>query len=1138
MNSKLSGILVGVCLLLILCNHYLIDWEESTKSHVQENLLEIIQAQRADLELWSDRVNSDPAFKKRTLCKGRLVEWSDDRPFEYENSKDSISVVENERGVFLFQFLEKGGCQFISEFPLVSLYSINNQYLKNGLSDRLHPSLLSISVLQGDYSLNDLLKFDVNSSPSRNIDGFVALLMLIVLLLVYWRYSKSSLKNFLIGTSLLVVVRGSSLLVGAGEFFFRYTIFDPIYYRSSFFNPTLGDLLLNGFIVLLISMLVTKHFRSIPERYGWVFLTLVGVGLSLLVFHYPWSILVNSQITLDVGESIQFGILRSVSYLSILLVALALFIFLFKFQSYLKITGHGSKVVFFGIFAGLCFTPFKLLLAAPIFFLVFVILISSKVKWGSSLREFDYANLLYILLVAVGIGGIFSFITYKNGESSELDAKQKFANYLLLKRDVLGEFYLDQSVKKLSSDSTIMMIASEGSKEELESKIRSEFVSPYFNKYDLEIVFQDYQRLRVNTRFTRENSLLVPENESDYEDIYFIDEGTNFKYISKVNFGDLIGLVILQIKKRVPTTVYPALLTDSKFSSISDEFDYAVFAGDEILFHRSKFGQGEWPSLEDLNNEVLYTEGIERNGRHYFGVETSDGRTILIISAKYSVRAQLANFSFFFLILLSVFGIYTASVSLRSNGMSLNFTSKIQLYLTMAFMVPLLVTGFALLRSLNTSYKEEINRTYLKQALYISEILSDQLETEMNDNIGSRLLEEIGSYIQSDISFYNESGYLIATSQPDIFSLGLQSNLINPVVFEELVFRENQSMIADESIGSLEYKVCYALVNTVDNQVSGFVAMPFFDSRNHLRRQQIEVFGNLITIFGLIFILAILLGNVVLNNLLRPLRMVAGKIRHVTLQDVNQPIIYESSDEIGSLVKDYNHMLIKLEESKLALARSQKETAWKEIARQVAHEIKNPLTPMQLKIQQMLRKHDPESKDHETLSSLLTQVDTLSQIASSFSAFAEMPAPDNQVFPWEQIVEEVITLYQADNVSIQSEIERGINIMADKDIFRRILNNIVLNAIQSTEEENAAIEITLSRRSEKALLSVRDNGRGVPDEVKDKIFLNYFSTKKTGSGIGLALAKKGIENAGGNIWFESNQGQGTTFFISMPLSDT
>ncbi|MEM0938231.1 MAG: ATP-binding protein [Bacteroidota bacterium] len=1135
MKLQISGFLLIGCVLSLLSNHYWIDWERYAIKRAEDNLFQVIKEQRSDLEKWRSGKNTENLYRKRTLCQGRLEIWSDDHPFDYNLSIDSIGVIENDHGVFLFQTIQDADCEYISAYPLYQFYEISNQYLKEKRGGKLTHHIKGISK-SADCSFEGLLRYNIKPRPNPVIDGILGFLILLIIIIEYIRFSKISFVSFLIATFVFVFLRIISLYFEALDLLFRFFLFDPINFTSSFFNPTIGDLLVNAIFILILTIFLTKYRMQFPKRYGRFCLIGLCIGLSLLIFHVPWSILNNSQISLDVGESIQFTFLRVVAYSCILIITTAYFVFVFYLLSYLKFINYLKSAGAISTIASLLVLVFNPLLALPVFVIAALFFSSLKVSWGIFLGDFNYSNLLFILIVAVSIGGILSFFIYKHGERDELFAKRIFANYLLLKRDVLGEYYLSQSVTELSNDANLMIIASEGSRENLEERILDEFVSSYFGKYNIELLFQDYQRLKVNTRFTRENGLLKPDNASDYENIHFIDEGTSFKYVAKLNIGDLVALVIFRIKKRVPTTVYPALLTDSKFNIASDDFDYAVFAGNEILFHRSKFGQGEWLQEEDFENKKLYDKGIEKNGRHYYGVETNDGRIILIISQKYPVRSMFANFCFLFLLLLFSFSLYCGLLSVYlSHNYTLNFTSKIQTYLSITFIAPLLTTGFALLTTLNTSYKEEINRSYLKQALYISEILSEKLEKETEDHIRSELLAEIGDFTQSDISFYNSSGYLVSTSQPDIFSLGLQSNLINPVVFDKLVAKENQSMIADESIGALEYKVCYAVVNALSNEIAGFIAMPFFDSKSHLQKQQIDIFGNLIIIFGFIFILAILVGNVVLNNLLHPLRMVAGKIRQITLQDVNQPIQYESSDEIGSLVKDYNQMLIKLEDSKRALARSQKETAWKEIAKQVAHEIKNPLTPMQLKIQQLLRRYDKDTKEYDALSSLLTQVDTLSQIAESFSAFAEMPAPDNQIFQWGELVEEVSRLYRSDKVIIEVDCEENVSIEADKDIFRRILNNIVLNAIQSVRNGEPKIEIKLNRKPDKSILSVKDNGKGIPDNLKDKIFLNYFSTKSTGSGIGLALAKKGIENAGGNVWFESVQNEGTTFYLSMPL---
>ena len=1127
--------LIG-CFLALFINHFLINWDDLNRQRVINSLDEIVALQYQDLLAWKEGRSTDMRFRKRTVCKGRLVEWSDNRPFVSDLSADSIQVIENELGIFLLQQITNESCMYVSCHQLYEKYAIANQYLGENKSELLDQSLINISVDKGDYRFRDILSFDVAGMSNKLIGALVSLIVVLVVFGQYWKFSQYSLRSFWKALVLLFFLRFLSLQFNILQLFFWYDLFDPLKYTSSVVNPTLGDLLINCLILTLIIISSAEYLQNL-RRSRWKVGLISGINtiLSGVVLHVAWSIISNSQISLDVGQSIQFDLLRSVAYLCILLVSIGYFYFTYLTLKLIRRSHFISQSITGALLAALLMGFLDLLSITFSVVHVSVLLISIRYQWGKSFKEFTYSNLLFILIVSVGIAAVLAFCIYKYEESAVLDSKKKFANYLLLKRDVLGEYYFDQTAKKLSDDENLARIASERSRKVLEERIRSEFLTPYFNKYDLEIVFQDYQQLKPDTRFTREYSLLTPENQSDYENIYFVDEGTNFKYICKINVEDLVGLIILRIKKRVPTSVYPALLTDNKYFSLINDFDYAVFVGDDILFHRSKFGQGEWPQQEDFEREQLYYDGIEKNGKHYYGVRTNDGRTILIISTKYDARNRVTNFSFFFLLLLFSFGAFCILSSVIERGFKLNFTGKIQLYLGMAFIIPLLMAGFALLNTLNISYREEINRSYIKQALHISEILSTDI-AEVNNEMDAYHLAEISSYIQSDLSFYNESGYLVATSQPEIFNLNLQGNLINPIVFEELVVKENQSIILDESVGKLDYKVCYAVVNTVDNQVAGFIAMPFFDSKNHLRRQQIEVFGNLITIFGFIFMIAIVFGNAVLNNLLHPLRMVAAKIRRVTLQEVNKPIQYESSDEIGSLVKDYNQMLVKLEDSKLALAKSQKETAWKEIARQVAHEIKNPLTPMQLKMQQMLRKHKPDSKEFETLTSLLTQVDTLSQIAESFSAFAEMPAPDNQVFDWGQLTKEVIELYRAEDVAITMDIAKDINIEADKDIFRRILNNIVLNAIQSVVEKCAEIKITLEVRSGKGILTVNDNGRGVPSELKDKIFLNYFSTKSAGSGIGLALAKKGIENAGGNIWFESGKNEGTTFFITMPLA--
>ncbi len=1114
MNLKVSLILILAGIAGIVINHFVIDWESVTIRKVNEHFDQLIERQRTDLINWSNNSGSDTNYRKRSFCGDSLVKWNDNYGwFDFTIEKD-LAIVENQNGVFLIQRFDRDQtCYSISVFPIFNTYSITNNYLKTSKNTSLPESISSVSDSEGTVRYRDHFYYDIERSPSKVLDALLSALIIVILLTIMWNGLSTHFLHTIVG---VVVLRVALLYFDLFESLIRSPLFDPLYFTWSFWNPTLGDLFLNCLLVFLITLKWSRKFRFTdewPEGRSLYFTAAVSQVLNVSIFWILWRILTNSQISLDVGQTIEFGYLRVFSYVCVILLIGSAFLCAFRLVGFMRNSQPEHLFYVFLLVSTLLFSIISFTSVLVAFIFSIAIITTSKLNWGSRLKEFGYENLQFALVVSVIASGILSYSIYKFYEKSELDAKMKFANHLIIRKDVLGEYYLNQMMIDMtdSDDSETM---------------NEQLLNPYFDKYEIKTIDS-----RLDSTFNEYKSMMTREYLSDYDGIYLIDNGIEFKYLC--DLGN--SILDLELKRRVPTSVFPALLTDNKYDIPTDNFDYAVFRNGDVLFQRSKFGQGEWPDLQDFDNPSLYGDGLERNGRHYYGVKTADDRIILIISKKYGLGMQLSNFSFFFLISLFFLGTIVLLSSVNFEKARLNFTGKIQLYLGLAFIIPLFTAGFALLNSLNSSYKEEINRSYLKRSLYISELLSDDV-TDVAGEISSQTLAKARDFIQADLSLYDPRGRLVATSQREIFDLGLQSNLINPIVFTELVEKENLSMIADESIGKLEYKVSYASISNDANEIAGFIAMPFFDSKNHLKRQQLEVFGSLVSIFGLIFIIAILFGSMILNNLMKPLRMVADKISHITLQEENKPILYESSDEIGSLVRDYNLMLVKLEQSKSALARSQKEVAWKEIAKQVAHEIKNPLTPMQLKIQQLLRKYDEGSKDYETLSSLLIQVDTLSQIASSFSAFAEMPAPDNNTLDFSKLLRQVVGLYHSDEVEIETEIEDSVHIHADKDIFQRILNNIVLNAIQSVENKRANIHVKLSSKADKCELMVRDNGKGIKKELKDKIFLNYFSTKSSGSGIGLALAKKGIENAGGNIWFDSSENEGTTFFITMPLA--
>jgi nitrogen fixation/metabolism regulation signal transduction histidine kinase len=273
------------------------------------------------------------------------------------------------------------------------------------------------------------------------------------------------------------------------------------------------------------------------------------------------------------------------------------------------------------------------------------------------------------------------------------------------------------------------------------------------------------------------------------------------------------------------------------------------------------------------------------------------------------------------------------------------------------------------------------------------------------------------------------------------------------------------------------------------------------------------------------------------------------KFRRINLHQLNEPVDWKSDDEIGMLVKSYNEMLTKLSESKEELAKNEKQTAWREMAKQVAHEIKNPLTPMKLTIQQlqrtMLRDLPPNMPQSErirrTFESLIDQIDNISDIATSFSDFAKMPLPKNELFEISSVLNKAADLYADDlKITLRRDIQaRRVNVIGDRQLIGRIITNLIINGIQSVPEGRRP-DISLRLRTDDAnvYIEVQDNGNGIPESIRPKVFLPNFSTKQGGSGLGLAIAKRGVEHAGGNIWFETEEGIGTTFFLSLPITHT
>ncbi|MFY0654131.1 MAG: HAMP domain-containing histidine kinase [Cyclobacteriaceae bacterium] len=1162
-----------------------------------QNQLDYIKVVESDFSVLSDEEagNTFPTF---VFSQQNLTLWNTSRvnlKFEHLAGMDSLGLLEIDRSKFVYRksvvLIDDTKYALVSLVPLVIDYNVSNKYLSRTYNQEIfkHSAEIVIDATSDDTRaivINGEYLFSIESNAiktySRQVLDWLNLsvigLMLFLAISIY-QLSKyiSDKKGFFIGFLLIVLAnitaRGVMLMFSFPSQFVSSDLFNSSIYISSFVNSSLGQQLFNVFSLLLVSLYVFEHriliAKAINTKLGSPMLKalhcLLYFGGFWMVYLYGMvflDILYNSQINLDLSKSIEFDSVRMGTFTVIILAGVIAFlsthviykIVFFSRSSIVRdVVLTTLPTIILALYLGLFVRSFhiQILVFHSVYFLA---LYANDLP--SRMRMFRFGSLLYILSAIILLSCIGAMSIYKGFERNELIQKQKFSTRLIIDRDIEGEYLLAEITERIRSDMMLnsKLISPRVSVGQVKERINQLFVDGYFSGYNLNITVFDKDGIGVGKNaglvyFDDIKSRFSPvKYKTDFENIFF--EG-NFLSTGRkryVCFAELerynnrTGYIILELhqKKQVSKSVFPELLLDNN-SINNNQFDYAVYDQNGLAHSVSSFNFKADFKEEWLNNSDLFESGIERGGNHHYAVR-ADTRNIVITSKVYTVWSMLSNFSFLFLLYLAV-AVIVISINTafnRETFRSFNFSTKILIYLGCAFAVPLLLVGTAILNTLNKSYKAEIDKSFQKQTVAMSEnfvdLITEFYSNEVNrDEVFNELIK-ISRSSRADVNLYDRGGKLISTSQPKIIESNLLSPSINPLALHKLKVQNKDKVILEESLGSLQYKSSYIAIRSFDEgELLGIMSSPFFSSKNHLNRQQTEVFNNIINISTLIFIISIGLSYIAVRRLTNPIMLIAAKLKRTELSEDNSPLEWNSNDEIGVLVNEYNSMLEKLEFSKEELARNEKEAAWREMAKQVAHEIKNPLTPMKLTLQHLDRVLDKENDSRKSLTTLLHQVDTLDQIVTSFSHFAKMPDPENKDFDIIQELKKTIDLHPDKNIKFTESVSGSV-INGDRKLFGRIFNNLILNSFQAMQRvESPRLKIEASTNRAKILLAFADVGTGISNDIKDKVFVPNFSTKDSGSGIGLAVAKRGIEHAGGHIWFESNDPEGTTFSIELPL---
>ena len=1205
------------------------------------------------------------------LENGGLRYWSDAtlQPEAETTSTVPEQLIETPVGHFLLLRRTAGRYLILVYVPLERHYGISNRYLREGgekalfrgmdlrvVADSVAPGPGRFEAANGHY-LFTIKRLQPNPLTGQYVPlallGLGSLLYAAGWVLLAWRWWPTGRPGAAVAALVLplAVLRGGLLYLGLPYSFIELPLFDPRVYAASWWAPSLGDLLLDALLALLVAAGGTALWRHwdvlarirAPRTSGGQVLAAAGIGVAFciwlaLLFEYYSTAFGSSQLSLDVTRNLQITGFWVLLTLTALLHTAA---WLVGFFGLTQVAGallqHVSRRVLLlgpGLVAlpvlgvGLAFgLPWVLLLGVLLLFVSLVRAVDMRV--GPAAGSYQAPMLIVLLLALTSATGALAL--YAHFEQQLLVDKQRIAGNLLIDNDLQGEFLLGERMREIATDPFVRhsLSAPFGRPEAVRQRIARQYLSDYFDKYESTITLYDEAGEPLGA-LPGTPSLWASRSETervatptDQAGVYLVHSDNPFSsrhYVAHITvpgtrvngFGPALGAVRVELtlKKLTAYSVLPELLVDQKFfqPGLATELSYAGYNHGRLVYSEGDFDYANRLPTAFLAEPRLYVGGLNRRNYHHFAVRGSLARVVVVTTATYSPGDWLANFSFQFL-LSSFCWLLVGGVFLMVRGRAvprLNFSARIQLLLNVGIVVPLLVVSVATASQLIDSYQRDLARTYERRGQLALQSLRHQRHLLSDSTARPTLValaKNVAALTETDLNLYDAHGELLASSQPLIFDAGLLGPLLNPQAVVALREQNRPRALLTERAGSLSFNSLYLPVRAGEGEavvadlaghalgrigpggvarpvlatktislpqgmrvddalatdetalptgpILGYVGIPFFDSEKELNTKLTELFSTILNIFTLMFLLFLGLAFVAARQLTAPLKLITEKLTQTTLTGENELLDYRSSDdEIGLLVREYNAMLTKLEASKRELAAQEKEAAWREMARQVAHEIKNPLTPMKLSLQFLQKAIAERRPNAEELISrisqtLITQIDVLSDIATSFSTFTNLPAMRPERLDVAAILRRCAALHQPDAddcalaLHLPPDAETGRYVVyADENLLVRTFNNLLINARQAVPEGRAPhIDVSLEALGTGSVrVAIRDNGAGVAQEVREKIFMPNFTTKVSGSGIGLAVAKRGIESAGGRIWFETVVGEGTDFFIELPLA--
>ena len=976
----------------------------------------------------------------------------------------------------------------------------------------------------------------------------------------------------------------------------QLSLFDPSVYASDFINRSLGDLLISALFLCWVvvyawsSISTIKGTPSFLQGKGFI---LAGIAaVFLLIFttfqlaNLIYDLVGNSKISFDVTNFFQLTQYSVFGFVVLAVLSLTYYYFsrlLFRFiircfpnLIYLYFTIAVIGLIFLTVRTGELIVLFYLPVLG--WLIVYTLLLTQEQLIINRLRITIAGILFWIFIFSVSL----SLLMIKANEEKEWRTRRAIAGKYEQVSDPTKEETLNIALAFLTND-FIKNNFNRFYNEPENTILRDSFIRinwlGYANSYNTNFYVFDANSNPINNKDNRtyhelNNILEVQSKPTGKSNIYYYQTSFDeFIYITRRPAYDndrLIGtLFIVAAPKHFENAedLYPTIFQRGSIYDLenSPDYSYAIYNNLKLSNHSSKYSFPTEISPADVPDAEITS--IKRNNNTELWYKASRNKIVVIAKKNNALMEGITMFSYLFCSFLFMVGLlrmlsFIAQLSQRRlmAGLLAGQSIRTQIHGTIIFISVLsfLIIGAATISFFINRYKQNdydrLSRTAsgavkeMEQRVNEANLLinnSINFQDTTSAKILDSVIEEIGDVHGLVVNIYDLKGNLQVTSDKKLYQEGWLSYKIHPQAFYHMNTLKQVQYVQDENISQVKYQSIYIAMRNVNGETYAYLNVPSFYSQIGLNQEISNFIVTIINLNAFIFLIAGVIALFITNRITRSFSLIGDKMKAITLGKTNEEIVWTRDDEIGELVTQYNKMVHQLEQSANALAKSEREGAWREMARQVAHEIKNPLTPMKLSIQYLQRAIQQNQPNVQQLTSnvastLIEQIDHLSKIAADFSQFANIGNKKVEEIDLHSVIRSLVDLYSSNpRMKLQwNQLPQAVRMRADKTHMNRLFTNLLTNAVDACSEAREC-HVLIDERIEASavIVSVKDNGEGIPEEMRSKIFTPNFTTKSSGTGLGLAMCKSIVEQAGGSIWFETEEGVGTSFFVRLPLSN-